>query len=185
MRTFHPLSTTGRQSGFTLIEVVVSLGILTLVFLGIVAVMSSAASLNSNVKASSDLLGVVTTLQTLPINPGACQAAVAGNVFNVGRAASTTAADGMPMVFNLPGLGAVGAGARLGDTIVQWLTFSSAVAAGTNGAGNVVYYGSVMLQARKSQAQAGNPFFSPRLVGNFFLEINSSNRVVSCRGALP
>lgn len=160
------------QKGFGLIEVMITLGILSFVMLGTLAALQNALMVSQTADQKANLTSVVSSNAGMAFNQVTCTLAVT-------KVAQTY---GQPFHFDTLQDGANLAGYSL---TVKSVFYANPTLIATAFDGTKVYYGTITLVATSNRSILGGQTFAPRVVAAVYIATNPEGVITQCGPQLP
>jgi prepilin-type N-terminal cleavage/methylation domain-containing protein len=180
-RKIMHLKRLSRSSGFTLIEIMIAVGLLTVAALGVASMAVLMLRSSNSYKSEVGAITLRGSIQEALKTAQSCQTLMSfPSGFDPVRAAT---ADGVPVQINLPGTGLIVQSATVPslDLNIGSLQFSNAISAGVNANGNRLYYGMININASKVSTESlGSQQMRGRMVASVIIETNAANVFVGC-----
>ena len=177
--------TVKNQNGFSLVEVLVVTGIMSVVLFAMGQTYISFSKQLNKIEVRQDLVAFGTQLQTVIASKTLCENSLglaAGNVtFNPTQARQTDPVNGLPvsmMILN----DRVQANAQLNEypLNVNFLTICHAAVAGTDSAGLTMYKVNLNAGMSSRRATLGGENLRPINAGSFIIKVDSGLRIRNC-----
>ncbi len=160
------------EKGFGLIELMVSVGLISLVMLGVMQTITQAVLVSETADQKAALTALVNSTAGQAVNTTTCTAAITATPQTYGQ--------------NLQ-FGSLSNGVNLvnyGLTVTS-LTYSSPALIETGYDGTKVYYGTIMLTTKSNKTILGSQNFAPRLIAQVYLTVSPTNQITACGAVLP
>ena len=160
------------QRGFGLIEVMITLGIMSVVMLGLCTAINNAILVSQTADTKQNLTSLVGSTAGQALNQVTCTAAVT----------ATPQTYGQPFQF---GLLHTGYNAAQYNVTVQDLSYSNPTLIATAYDGTAIYYGTITLTAKANRLVYGGQVFAPRVVAAVYLMTSPAGIITSCGAVMP
>jgi prepilin-type N-terminal cleavage/methylation domain-containing protein len=160
------------QRGFGLIEVMITIGIMSVIMLGLMTATEHAMLVSQTADTKQNLTSLVSSAAGQAFNQVTCTAAVT----------QTTQTYGQPFQFGDLHSGYNAANYNL---TVQDLSYSNAQLVATAYDGTKVYYGTITLTATANRRVLGGQTFAPRIIAAVYLTANPAGTITNCGAVMP
>ncbi len=160
------------QKGMGLIEVMVSVVILSIVALGIAQAMNNALLVQQTADVKQNLTSLVTSTTGIASNQITCTQAVT----------ATPQAFGSPLQFNSLSDGTV---LNSYNLTINTLSYNNPTLVGTGSDGTKAYYGVITLSASSNIPVYGSKSFAPRIILYVYLTVDSTGLITGCGPVMP
>lgn len=170
--------------GFSIIEVLVALGLLGIVILGSMAMMDSTRTEIRRLQSKQNAISVVSEVQSALMSSAACQTmlGIAGAP-TLDLALASHPTQGQPIVLNLRNGDRLAAGETLLNFDRLYVDRVQIVGAIDRGsAGGTDRYYSARVEAIFADAPGATPW-APRRIGEIILKVNAARTMLDCGGA--
>lgn len=160
------------NKGFGLIEVMVTLSILSIVMLGMMQTMANALLVAQTADTKSNLAYLVTSTASAASSEVLCSAAVT----------AVSQQYGQDLQFN-----ALKTGANLSNLGLNIISFKldSPVLVGKTTGDVTVYHGSLVVTAKATKQVYGSQLFAPRSIASIYLRVTSNGQIIGCGPVEP
>lgn len=160
------------ERGFGLIEVMITLGIMSVVMLGLMQTIEHAMLVSQTADQKNNLTSIVGSTTGTALNNVTCTLAVTQT--------AQTMSD--PFHFGTLQDGANIAGYNL---TVKSIFYANSALVATAYEGTKVYYGTITLVATSQRAILGGSTFAPRVIASVYLTTNPAGTIIACGPVLP
>ncbi len=166
------------QKGFSLISVMITMGIMTIITLGMMTQMrvQMLQQTTADVKAAVTALGQ--SVSSTAIDTTSCTLAIT----------KTPQAYGQNVRFDLPDGHNISAGAKQVDyanVSVTSFTYDGAAQVAALKDGTKVYFGTLNLAMKSNREMIGPANFAPRTLGSIYVTVKPDGNVLSCGALIP
>lgn len=158
------------NNGFSLLQILVAVGLLSLVSLGVADLMVNSNRASKSMSTKMERLIFYTEVSNSLLTEKNCSDAIQNNPFNLTKINSV---DGMEFSLNLPGLGQVSAGQDIQSTnlSVESLSMSSAVHQGVSAGGGNVYRVNINAKVKSKTSILGGTSLAPIPLPGIFVTV--------------
>lgn len=160
------------QKGFGLVEVMITLGISSVIALGLATIMNNAILVNQTADTKANLTSIVSSEAGIAFNATTCTTAVTLTPQTYGGA------------FQFDVLKA-GANLTAYNLTVQSITYANPTLIATAYNGTAIYYGTITLVAASNRPIYGGQTFAPRVISAVYLTVNPGGIITGCGIAMP
>jgi prepilin-type N-terminal cleavage/methylation domain-containing protein len=160
------------QKGFGLIEVMMTLGISSVIALGLATMLNNAMLVSQTADTKASLTSIVASEAGIAFTAATCTTAIT----------LTPQAFGGEIQFDT-----LKAGASLTayNLTVKSVTYANPSLVATAFDGTKVYYGTITLVAKSNRAIYGGQTFAPRVISATYLTVNPTGQITQCGSAMP
>ncbi len=155
------------ERGFGLIEVMITIGILSVVALGLTTILNHAMLVSQTMDQKVNVTNLVTSMSSIASNAVTCTQAVTQTPQQYG---SNLIFNGLAPTTSLPDY-------RL--TVVK-IAFNNAILVSPG-----VYHGDLVLSVSSNIPVYGGQTFAPRVIQSVYLTIDTSNTIIGCNPVMP
>ena len=172
-----------KNYGFSLIQVMIAVGLISVVSLGVAELMGSSSRASKSMNTRMERVLFYNELSNVLSTEKNCTEAIKNSPFNL---TAVNSVNGMNFTLNLPGLGAISTGADVQNTNlnVESLTMHNAVNQGTGPAGETVYTVDLKAKVNAKSDLVGGGALKPGILPSISVAVNSSNQIVSCSSSI-
>lgn len=174
-RTFpkpFPQDSWTKQSGFGMIETMITIGVMSVVVLGLMQTINNAMLVSQTADTKAALTSLVSSETGVALNQATCTAAIT----------QTSQVYGPAVQFDVLKPGTTLSQYNLA---VQNVTYGNATLIDTGSDGSKSYYGTLSLVAASTRPIYGGRTFSPRVIASVYLTVSPTSLIESCGPIAP
>lgn len=168
----HPWINVYNQSGFGMIETMITIGVMSVVVLGLMQTINNAMLVSQTADTKAALTSLVSSETGVALNQATCTAAIT----------QTSQVYGPAVQFDV---------LKPGTTLPQYnlavqnVTYGNATLIDTGSDGSKSYYGTLSLVAASTRPIYGGRTFSPRVIASVYLTVSPTGLIESCGPIAP